>query len=200
MKPDSILNHVLELTKNEGDVNNKELVDLQSMFINLPEFKGYYLTTNDIVPLAFIWDSYLRSARPITNWEDLSELTGMVNSKGSVYLNYVKSMVERNILYVPETQTKYTPITLIDILSKGVVLRREVRTKILEVDAIGLIEQKTPQTWSGDEEFLNDLFRGVKMVQSNYRDLLYVPEVDQSRSFVHPHYLFKSADIFIDDY
>jgi AAA+ superfamily predicted ATPase len=155
---------------------NKDLAQEMSLLITHPDFIEYKLTHIDVLCIAQLWKKHLDSISSSLAWNTLSSGVGLNILSTNTCLDYIISLLERNIIAFDENIKSDYHINPIILLSAEYVLNSELILKILGRIIPQEIDKLISSNWQSDLDFIYDLkqcmgtmFNCFGEIDTNYR-------------------------------
>jgi len=136
---------------------NNDLAHEMSLLITHPDFIDYRLTNIDVLCIAQLWKKHLDSISASTTWNNLCCEVGLNILNTNVCLEYISSLLERNIISFDENITSDYQINPIILLSAEYLLNSELILKILGRSIPQEIDRLIAANWECDSDFIYDL-------------------------------------------
>lgn len=154
----------------KSEDEQKELTKYILSLINHPQFKLYNLTEQDVMVITDLWQLNLDRSGLRSIWSDICLSAKIDEFKVSECLNYIISLLERNIISFDENITGNYYLNPFLLQSIDYTLSNSFMLKILGRDLSSDLESCLLDNWQDNQDFFNDLQKILDLCYNSFTE------------------------------
>lgn len=135
----------------------KEFTKHIRQLITHSQFKQYKLSAQDVIVIADLWHYHLEFTGRTSGWSSICLSAKIDTYKVSDCLDYITSLLERNIISFDEKITGNYYLNPMILQSAEYTLSKEFTLRIMGRDLMADLELCLKDVWQDNQDFLHDL-------------------------------------------